>query len=220
MEYINSLNRRYAVKKFDSSKKISDRDLKTLIEAVRLSPSSYGLQLYKVLVAEEPELRAELKKASWNQGQITDSSHLFIFCAYDEVSDIHIDEYINLKAETEGKDFEELAGYGDFIKSKVKEMREEQRRSWTARQTYLALGNLLNACAVMGIDACPMEGFEPEKYNKILNLKERNLTAVVIAAAGYRSDEDMTQYLPKVRKPVEELFDFVNSEKIVEPELA
>lgn len=211
MEIIKNLNWRYATKKFDKDKKISVEQLKLLMETIRLAPSSYGLQLYKVLIIEDREIREELKQASWNQSQITDSSALVVFCNYNNVYHNHIDEYINMKCEKENKCYDDLKGYADFMKQKLNEMKETERNAWTIRQTYIALGVFLTACAELKIDACPMEGFEPEKYNEILGLKSKNLNASVIVPIGYRAESDTTQFLPKVRKPIEELFEINNA---------
>lgn len=209
MELIKNLQWRYATKKFNITKKVSENDLNKLKEAIQLSVSSYGLQLYKVLIIENPEIREKLKPVSWNQSQITDASHLFVFCNYTDATPEAIDAFIEQTAETRNLDLERLNGYGDFIKEKLNEKTSEEKTSWLKSQTYLALGNLLNACAELKIDACPMEGFEPKAYNKILGLEQQGLNAVVIAPIGYRHQEDHTIGLPKVRKPLEVLFDFI-----------
>ena len=209
MELINSLNWRYATKKFDPTKKVSEEDLALIKEAIRLSASSYGLQLYKVLVIEDAEIRERLKPASWGQSQITDASHLFVFCNYAEVRDDHIDEYLNLKADTQGLEVESLVDYGNMMKGSMSGLSDAQKAQWTAKQTYIALGNLLAVCSLMRIDACPMEGFEPAKYNDILGLTEKGLNASVIATVGYRSEEDKTQFLKKVRKAESSLFESI-----------
>lgn len=211
MKLINNLKWRYATKQFDKTKKISNEKMKQLMEVVRLSPSSYGLQLYKVLIIEDPEIREKLKAASWNQNQITDSSALIVFCNYKDVNESHIDDFIRLKCETENQDLNKLKGYADFMKSKVSGMTQTEKDNWTKRQTYIALGFLLTACAELKIDACPMEGFEKEKYDEILGLSEQNLSASVIAAIGYRSQSDNLQFVPKVRKPIDELFETVET---------
>ena len=209
MNLIESLNWRYATKKFDPNKKIKPEDLEKIKEAVRLSASSYGLQLYKVLVIDDPEIREKLKPASWGQTQITDASHLFFFFYYTNVNDQHIDDYLDLKADTQGLERDSLVDYGNMMKGAVSGMPEAVQSQWTARQTYIALGNLLAACSMLRIDACPMEGFEPAKYNEILGLDKKGLNAAVIATVGYRSDEDKTQGLKKVRKPAESLFESI-----------
>jgi nitroreductase/dihydropteridine reductase len=207
MNLIENLKWRYATKKFDSSKKISPGNLEKLKEAIQLSVSSYGLQLYKVLIVEDTSLREKLKHVSWGQDQITEASHLVVFCNYTNVKAKHVDDFLNMTAKSQDIEVENLSGYGDFMKSKINEMTKSESFYWTSRQTYFALGNLLNACAELKIDSCPMEGFEPEKYNDILGLSKQGLNAAIIATIGYRSNEDHTQNRPKVRKPFNELFE-------------
>lgn len=206
MELIKHLNWRYATKIFDTTKKVSEENLEQIKKAVQLSVSSYGLQLYKILIIENKEIRAQLKPVSWNQNQITDASHLFVFCYYTNPQNADVDTFIELTASAQNIEIDNLKNYGDFMKSKIAEMNLVEKNNWTKRQTYLALGNLLNACAELQIDACPMEGFEVEKYNEILGLNEQNLSAAVIAPIGYRSNEDKTQFRKKNRKPIAQLF--------------
>lgn len=207
--FIENQNWRYATKKFDTTKKITADDLQTLKEAIRLSSSSYGLQLYKVFIIENPAIRAQLQPVSWGQSQIVDASHLFVFANIVDVQDNHIDEYVENIIQTRGVSSEDLKGYSDFMKSKIVPLPLDQKATWTAKQTYLALGNLLNAAAELKIDVTPMEGFEPEKYNEILGLNKLGLNAVLVSAAGYRHEEDATQHFKKVRKPLEELFETI-----------
>ena len=204
--FIENQKWRYATKKFDASKKVSASDLETLKEAIQLSTSSYGLQLYKVFIIENPEVRAQLQPASWGQSQIVDASHLFVFANIVDVQDQHIDAYVQNFANTRALTVEDLKGYSDFMKSKIVPLPVEQKAVWTSKQTYLALGNLLNAAAELKIDVTPMEGFEPEKYNEILGLDKLGLNASLVAAIGYRHEEDATQHYAKVRKPKQELF--------------
>ncbi|MDC6404658.1 MULTISPECIES: NAD(P)H-dependent oxidoreductase [Maribacter] len=206
MRLLENLKWRYATKKFDPSKNIRDKDLEKLKEAIQLSVSSYGLQLYKVLVIENQKLRTQLKKASWDQSQITDASHLFVFCNYTDRSEKYIDDYIQATAKIQGTSLDKLTVYGDFMKKSLSQKTDSEWISWSEKQTYLALSNLLTACAELKIDACPMEGFEPDKYNDILGLKEKGLNAAVIAPVGFRSEDDHTQFRKKVRKPKELLF--------------
>ncbi len=209
MELLKNLKWRYATKKFDTTKKVSHQDLDKIKEAVQLSVSSYGLQLYKVLIIENGQIREQLKPVSWNQSQITDASHLFVFCNYTDASSKTINDFIKHTAKTRNLDLERLYGYGDFIKSKLAEKSPDETTSWLKSQTYLALGNLLNACAELRIDACPMEGFEPEAYNNILGLHQQGLNAAVIAPIGYRHCDDHTIGQQKVRKPMELLFETI-----------
>ena len=204
--FIKNANWRYATKKFDASKKVSTEDLTTLKEAIRLSASSYGLQPYKVIFVENPELRAQLQPAAWGQSQIVDASQLIVFANEINFSDAQINTYINNVSETRGIPVEALKGYSDFMKSKISTLPAEIRNTWTSKQTYLALGNLLNAASELNIDVTPMEGFEPAKFNEILGLDKLGLNASVIATVGYRHADDDTQHYAKVRKSNEELF--------------
>ena len=200
---------RYATKKFDAAKKVSDEDLETLMEATRLSASSYGLQPYHVLVISDQAIKEQLKPASWGQSQITDASHIIVFANTTDFGDELVDEYVTNICQTRNIPEEGLKGYADFMKSKLVDLPLEAKDNWTAKQAYLAFGNLMQAAAELKIDTCPMEGFEADKYNEILGLNDKNLNAAVVLPIGYRSEEDATQHLPKVRKSKEELFTLI-----------
>lgn len=204
--FITNQKWRYATKKFDASKKISNEDFETLKEAIQLSTSSYGLQPYKIFIIENPEVRAKIQPAAWGQTQIVDASHLLVFANITNFGETEIDNYINLMSETRGTSVESVKGYADFMKMKITGLPEEQRNIWTSKQTYLALANLMNAAAELKIDVTPMEGFEPEKVNEILGLPEKGLNASLLATIGYRHEDDATQHYAKVRKPIHELF--------------
>jgi nitroreductase len=204
--FIENQNWRYATKKFDASKKVSAEDLEILKEAIRLSPSSYGLQPYKVLIIENAEIREQLKPVAWGQNQITDASQLIVFANKTQFGDAEIDSFIESISQVRGIPVESISGYGDFMKSKITPLEDEIKNTWTSKQTYLALANLISAAAELRIDVTPMEGFESEAFNEILGLKEKGLNASVIAAIGYRHDDDLTQLYKKVRKTNEELF--------------
>lgn len=205
-DFITNQKWRYATKKYDTFKKISNEDFETLKEAIQLSTSSYGLQPYTIFVIENPELRAKIQPAAWGQTQIVDASHLLVFANITNFGETEIDNYINLMAETRGISVESVKGYADFMKMKITGLPEEQRNVWTSKQTYLALANLMNAAAELKIDVTPMEGFEPEKVNEILGLPSKGLNASLLATIGYRHEEDATQHYAKVRKPTNELF--------------
>lgn len=205
-DFITNQKWRYATKKFDASKKISNEDFETLKEAIQLSTSSYGLQPYKILIIENPEVRAQIQPVAWGQTQIVDASHLLVFANITNFGETEIDNYINLMAETRGISVESVKGYADFMKMKITGLPEEQRNIWTSKQTYLALANLMNAAAELKIDVTPMEGFEPEKVNEILGLPAKGLNASLLATIGYRHEDDATQHYAKVRKPINELF--------------
>ena len=205
MALIEQLNKRYATKKFDASKKLSANDLSTLLEAIRLSASSYGLQAYNVLVVENAEIRKRLRQAAWDQPQITDASQLLVFAFDANFDEKTVDRFIDLIAKTRNINASSLSGYGEMMKGSLKRPKEELQ-AWLARQVYIALGFGLVAAAELNFDACPMEGFDSGQFDEILGLKENGLKSVVIMAVGYRSSEDGYQHLAKVRRSKEELF--------------
>jgi nitroreductase len=204
--FIQDANWRYATKKFDAAKKISTEDLNTLKEAIRLSSSSYGLQPYKIIIVENPELRAKMQPASWGQSQIVEASHLIVFANEINVDEESIDNYLKNISDTRSIPLESLTGYADFMKSKILTLSSDSLNTWSSKQTYLALGNLLNVAAELKIDATPMEGFIPAQVNEILGLDKLGLNASLMATIGYRHEEDATQHYKKVRKSNTELF--------------
>ena len=206
---LENRNWRYATKKFDSDRKVSEQDLELLLEATRLSASSYGLQPYHVFVITDKEIREKLKPVSWGQSQITDASHLIVFANVTDFGEELLDSYVHNVSATRNIPKESLKGYGDFMKSKLLDLPADAKSSWTMKQVYIALGNLMQAAAELKIDTCPMEGFEADAYNKILGLDEKDLNATVVLPIGYRSQEDETQHYAKVRKPKEELFTYL-----------
>lgn len=203
---IENLNWRYATKKFDASKKIAKKDLEILKEAVRLSASSYGLQPYQVVLVENEDLREQIKAAAWNQTQITEASDVLIFANITDVGAKEISDYIENMANVREIATTNLKGFEDMMNNVVTGLTPEAKEIWTAKQTYIALGTLLSAAADLKIDATPMEGFDKNAVNKILQLTEKGLSATLIVTLGYRHDADATQHLRKVRKPNEELF--------------
>ena len=207
--FIENQNWRYATKKFNSDKKISNSDLEILKEAIQLSSSSYGLQPYKVLIIENEEIRKQLQPASWGQSQITDASHLFVFASVTNVDAEYITHYAENMAKTRNIPFDSVKGYADFMIGNITTLTPEKQIIWAQKQAYLALGNLLNAAAELKIDVTPMEGFLPEQYNEILGLTDKGLHATLVATIGYRHDEDDTQHYAKVRKPITELFETI-----------
>lgn len=200
---------RYATKKFDATKKVSNEDLETLLEATRLSASSYGLQPYHIYVIENQDIREKLKPASWGQSQITDASHIIVFANSTDFDAHLVDDYLENVSKTRNIPEEGLKGYGEFMKSKLLDLPTETKGNWTTKQVYLAFGNAMQAAAELKIDTCPMEGFESEIYNKVLGLNEKNQNAAVVLAIGYRSEEDETQHYAKVRRSAEELFTYI-----------
>lgn len=200
---------RYAAKKFDPQKKVAQADIETLIEATRLSASSYGLQPYHVFVIADPQLRERLKAASYGQDQITDASHLIVFAHASDFGDELVEDFVENLSQTRNIPLEGLQGYAAFMKSRLVALPRESKGDWAARQTYIAFSNMMQAAAELHIDSCPLEGFQAHQYNEILGLGAKNLNAVVALAVGYRSPKDETQALPKVRKSKEALFTLI-----------
>lgn len=204
--YIENLNWRYATKQFDSTKKISSEDLETLKEAIRLSASSYGMQPYEVFIIEDKETRERLKAVSYNQPQITDASQVIVFAAKTNVTAEDVTIYMKNISQVRNVPVDALAGFSGMINGAVVSLPVETKANWAAKQSYIALGNLLSAAAELKIDTCPMEGFNADGVDEVLGLKEKGLRATVIATIGYRSAEDKMQHLIKVRKSTEDLF--------------
>jgi nitroreductase len=173
---------------------------------VALSASSFGLQPYQIAVVSDPDTRKQLRAVSYDQPQITDSSHLFVLAAKTDMSPAYVDDYMHRIADTRRLNPEALNGFGSHIKGSVSARSPEQILNWNKRQVYIALGTLLAAAAELRIDNCPMEGFDAEAYDRILGLSERGLTATVLCAVGFRSEEDATAGHKKVRLPHERLF--------------
>ncbi|WP_437372957.1 NAD(P)H-dependent oxidoreductase [Maribacter litoralis] len=202
---LNKLNWRYATKNFDSSKQVSNEDLNTLLEAGRLTASSYGLQPYEIYVIKNEEVRKELRKASYDQPQITDASCIIVLANKPTFDDSMIDDYIANIMKVRGLSKEDLEGFSKTMKSTLLDLPDAYKGAWTSNQAYIVLGNLMTIAAEMEIDTCPMEGFDKEQYNEILGLTNKGLNAAVVLAVGYRSTEDATQHYPKVRYPEEQI---------------
>jgi nitroreductase len=209
MSIIDYYNWRYATKEFNSEKKITNSDLEIIKESIRLSPSSYGLQLFKVFIIESQKLKDKLRKVSFNQSQISDASHLFIFCNYTKILEKDIDLYIQNKSFVQQMPISKNEGYGNFLKKNLLKKETEETSIWTNNQVYIALANLMTTCASLKIDSCPIEGFEASKYNEVLNINERNMNAAVVCAVGYRSKLDSSQHEKKVRKSSQDLFEII-----------
>lgn len=197
---LQQLRWRYAVKTFDSSRKIPAETMKTIEQALVLAPSSYGLQPWKFLVITDPAVRAKLKAVSWNQSQITDASHLVVLCRK-HLSAADVDAFVNRIVDVRKSPRDALKGLSDMMHGSVANpanLPGGSMETYTRSQVYIALGVLLSTAAMLGIDACPMEGFDPKQYDSILNLPP-NLHASVVCTLGYRSSTDWLANLPKVR---------------------
>jgi nitroreductase len=199
---------RYATKTFDSTKVIVSETWQALEETLILTPSSYGLQPWRFIVVTDKEMKHKLRAHSWNQAQVTDCSHYVIFAAIRSISEADIDKFLARTAELRGVTVDSLAGYRALIlKDIVHGPRSKSSNEWTTRQAYIALGNFMTAAALLQVDTCPMEGFSPVEYDKILGLEARGLASVVCCAAGHRSASDKYAGLTKIRFPATEMIE-------------
>jgi nitroreductase len=202
---LEEMNWRYATKKFDPSKKISAEQLDVLLEVVRLAPTSYGLQPFKVIVIQSPEIREQLLPFSFGQRQVVEASHVLVFCAETQLDSTTIDQYIERIATTRNQDETELQGYKSFMNRTLLDQEEDSIVNWHAKQVYLAVGMFLQSCSKLKIDATPMEGFNADGYSDVLQLNALHLHPVIVCPIGYRSADDSVQHLKKVRKEGSEM---------------
>ena len=205
MNTIASLNWRYAVKKFNNEKFLSQEQINLLKEAFNLTATSYGLQPLKLLVIKNKEIQKELVAHSWNQPQVLEASHLLVICIPINFSRNEVEAYFNLVQEVRNTPIEIIKPFKEFLTAEIDKKSQEELLSWNKNQAYLALGNLLTVCALEKIDACPMEGFIPEKYDEVLGLHEKNLTSTLVLPVGFRADDDYMKDLKKVRKNTDDV---------------
>ncbi|KAA6433985.1 NAD(P)H-dependent oxidoreductase [Dyadobacter flavalbus] len=205
-DLIEKLNWRYAVKRMNGTA-VPKEKLDTILEAIKLAPSSVGLQPYNILVIEDKETKEKIHTIANNQPQILESSAILVFAAWEKVTAEQITEYMNLIAATRGITVESLAGFQTAIEGGILSRSEDVNFQWAARQAYIALGHALVAAATENVDATPMEGFNAELLDELLGLKEKGLRSVVIVTLGYRDEEkDPLVRAKKVRRPHDELF--------------
>ncbi|MFM2171611.1 MAG: hypothetical protein RI957_1840 [Verrucomicrobiota bacterium] len=200
-----ALTWRYATKVFDASKKIDATTFDALIESLRLSPSSFGLQPWKFFVIENTDLRQQLRAQSWNQPQVTDASHLVVLCAKESIAKDDIDEWIKCLAITQATPLDQLAPLQGMIQQFTGAMSAADMQNWNTRQVYLALGQLMTSAALLGIDTCPLEGISASAYDQILGLEASGYRTRVACALGYRSDQDKYASAPKARFSLERI---------------
>ncbi len=199
-EILEKLQWRYAVKKFDPSKKISEADWFVLEESLRLAPSSYGLQPWKFIVVQDPKIRAALTPVSWNQTQVEDCSHYVVLATLTKIEVAHVEKFVAKIAQVRELDVASLENYKNLMVSDlVNGPRSAIVQWWSQRQSYIAMGMLMETAALLDIDACPLEGIDPAAYDRILQLEGSGYAAVAAVALGYRSLEDKYQLLKKVR---------------------
>ncbi|WP_117884024.1 NAD(P)H-dependent oxidoreductase [Aureibaculum luteum] len=200
---IDSLKWRYACKKFDETKILSEDKIDILSEAFNLTATSFGLQPIKMLIIKNKELQKQLMTHSFNQKQIVSASHVLVICIQDYFTLEDIDKYFDLEKEIRGTSEDIIEKYRTQLKDIFSNKSTIEKQESAINQAYIALGNLMTVCAIEKIDACPMEGFNAQKFDEVLDLKEDSLKSVLVLPVGYRADDDFMSTLKKVRKPVE-----------------
>lgn len=203
---IEALQWRYATKKY-SKQKISDQDFETISSSFQLTPTAYGLQPLKIIWVETEAIREELKLVSYNQPQITEASHVLVICSHSILDDAYYQNHAELLVSTRGIPIENASKSVEYMQKNISALSEDTLKNWTAKQAYIAIGQLMHTCALLHIDATPMEGFQPDKVDALLDLASQNLQSVLILTLGYRSEEDPNASMKKVRKPMNELLE-------------
>ena len=208
-QIIENLNWRYACKKFDTSKKLTEDQLNDLLEALRLTASSYGIQPWKFVVVKNAQMREALVSAAFKQRQVADASDLIVLCRPADIDASIIDSYIDDICKTRDQKREDLDGFRNMM-LRVVEKDEEVKISWAKNQIYIALGTLMTACAAMKIDSCPMEGFSPKQFDDILGLEALGLKSVLVCPVGFRAEDDKYIDVKKVRFSKDEVVTVIN----------
>lgn len=203
--FVRALSWRYATKKFDPTKEVTSDDIETILSATNLSASSYGLQPYQFLLIQDKPLQEKLIDASYGQNQVHDASAVMVFVVRTNIDDDYIKQSAKETEEARGLEPGELDGYAKQMIGSIMGMDDDQRKLWATKQAYIAMGTALAACAMLGVDACPMEGFVPAKYDEILDLESKNLHSVLVLPIGYRADDDVNGNYAKVRKSLDDM---------------
>jgi nitroreductase len=206
---IDSLNWRYATKVFNSEKIISDEDINAVLESARLSPSSIGMEMWKFIVVKNKDIRAQLKEAGYNQPQISDASHLIVITYRTDSADNLTKERLERTAKVHKDGQGNLEGLKSMLENAItQKLADGTLDSWIKSQAYIPLGMMLETAALLDIDTCPMEGFQADKVDEILNLKEKNLKSVTMLTLGYRGADKTVEY-PKVRRDFNDVIEFI-----------
>ncbi len=204
MDVINSLQWRYATKKFDTNQKLSKDKLEILKQAFNLTATSFGMQTIKMFIIEDEVIRKSLVPHAFNQQQVWEASHLLVLCINEDVVDSDVDDHFDNVSNIRQTPESILSPYRTDLKTMMQSMTKEQRQEWSIKQIYIVLGTLMTVCAVEGIDSCPMEGFVAERFDTILKLKDENLKSVLLLPVGYRHKNDMFADFKKVRKQLKD----------------
>ncbi len=202
-QLLDQLNWRYAVKRFDPTRKLDAATWQALEQALLLTPSSYGLQPWKFVVITDPAIKSQLPAISWNQKQPQDCSHMVVLAAKESMDADYVDEYMSTVIDTRGLPKDAMNGYRKILVSTIEKM--DTHLDWNARQVYIALGQLMMAAAMLGVDTCPMEGISAADYDQLLGLSGTGYTSVVACAVGYRHPDDVQAEAKKVRFSAEQL---------------
>lgn len=197
---LHQLQWRYATKKFDASRKLSEEKLNILKESFNLTATSYGLQPIKLVVIQNKSLQEALVPHTMNQLQVQDASHVLVFCVEAELNSDYIKTYFEKVEAIRQTPRSILQPFELFLLEEFSTKDPEEIETWMEKQAYLAMGNLLTVCALEEIDACPIEGFTPSKYDDVLDLKSKGLRSVLVMPVGYRADDDFFSTLKKVRR--------------------
>ena len=210
-EVLKQLEWRYAVKEFDSSKKIPEDVWKVLEQSLVLSPSSFGLQPWKFFVVRNPEIRQQLVEHSWGQKQVVDASHLVVLAIKEDVKSQDVDTYLQRMSEVRNVPLDKLEGLANMVKGFLQRPADVfDKDAWSAKQVYIALGFLMFAAAMLEVDTCPMEGIDPAKYDEILGLKDKGYSTAVVCPVGYRLPTDKYANMAKVRFETEDVVEYID----------
>lgn len=202
-EVIENLQWRYAVKKFDPSRKLDEETIARIKEAFNLTATSFGLQPIRLVVVANEELKEKLVEYSFGQPQVAQASHLLVLCIEKEIDPQYISEYFTRIKQVRGTSDEILDPHKEEMLALFARKDTSEIQDWAKNQAYLAMGNLLTVCAMMRVDSCPMEGFIPSQYDQVLGLDQRNLASVLAMPIGYRASDDMFSGFKKVRRKME-----------------
>ena len=205
MDILGSLKWRYATKKFNPSKKLSNQQIETLKNAFNLTATSFGLQPLKLIVVSNKEIQEKAVEYCYFQKQVVDASHLLVLCIQEDTTIDNINSYFDLEKKIRNISEAVISKFRQQLVTMFQNKTIAQKQSSAINQAYIALGNLLTVCAVEKIDSCPMEGFIPDKIDELLNLKSLNLKSVLLLPIGFRADDDIMSTMQKVRKPLEEI---------------
>lgn len=201
---IKQLEWRYAVKKFDADKLLSEAKIHTLKQAFNLTATSYGLQPITLVVVQNKELQKELVAYSFDQPQVAQASHILVICIENAVDAAYITNYFRQVKKVRGTSDAILNPFKEAMVANFSKKEIQEIKDWSKNQAYLAMGNLLTICAMEEIDSCPMEGFEPDAYDRVLDLTKRGLTSVLVMPVGYRAKDDRFSTFKKVRKDIDD----------------